>query len=232
MRRVATHLLVSLAVGCIVNILLTWTLARWTSMGEGRGIARDKRIGPATYYTYDSTLTWPGGAPVDWPRPQTGFDGAGTGLEYSSRHYSEIVGPQALQRFNVRLVRAGWPLRSLGWQVWEEEFDSAGPNPKHSSTLLPGTSCGYIDLKRWLGPRGTSIYSINEVHQRLPVVPIWPGFVINSILYGAMAWIACRSMLAWRTWRRSRQGLCPSCGYPVGSSATCTECGRITFSHA
>jgi hypothetical protein len=213
--------------GLSLTVFVAWGCARWSDFDSGRSSARDARSAEEmNNCVHDGALSWPVPAPPEWPNPQFGFDGAAVGMEYSSRHSSEIVGPQALQRFNVRLVRAGWPLRALGWQVWEEEFDSAGPKPKHSSRLVPGTSRGYIDMKRWLGPRGTSVYSINEVHQRLPLVPIWPGCVFNSILYGALAWAACRSTLAWRSWRRHIRGRCPSCGYPVGSSATCTECGR------
>ena len=60
----------------------------------------------------------------------------------------------------------------------------------------------------------------------VPVRPIWAGFAINTLLYAAMLWTLLKPLMAMRRWRRTKRGLCPKCAYPVGSSDTCTECGR------
>jgi len=59
----------------------------------------------------------------------------------------------------------------------------------------------------------------------LPCLPIWPGFAINTIFYAMILWglFATPGMIR-RRWR-VRRGKCPACGYPVGTSAVCTECG-------
>jgi hypothetical protein len=72
---------------------------------------------------------------------------------------------------------------------------------------------------------------------RSPVYPIWSGFVINTVFYAATLWALWllyyfRAAL-WRLNpipnmrgnRRLRRGLCPTCAYPIGESAVCTECG-------
>ena len=56
------------------------------------------------------------------------------------------------------------------------------------------------------------------------VVPV--GFALNTLFYGAVVW--CFFWFAPRTLRRhlrARRGLCPTCGYPVGEAAVCSECG-------
>ncbi len=59
-----------------------------------------------------------------------------------------------------------------------------------------------------------------------PYRPIWPGFALNTLFYAALLWLLF--LLAPRQIRRHvrvRRGLCPACGYPVGESAVCSECG-------
>ena len=57
-------------------------------------------------------------------------------------------------------------------------------------------------------------------------LPIFPGFVVNAILYAAVSLSAYQTVRALRQHRRKRRGLCSGCGYPMGSSGVCTECGR------
>ncbi|MCK4871442.1 MAG: hypothetical protein KAS72_01840 [Phycisphaerales bacterium] len=61
----------------------------------------------------------------------------------------------------------------------------------------------------------------------LPFLPIWPGFLINSVLFGAIVlafWGFVRMIV--RAARRE-DGLCPSCGYDLASGKldSCPECG-------
>ena len=63
----------------------------------------------------------------------------------------------------------------------------------------------------------------------LPTWPVWPGFAINTIFYAAIVWalLAVPGMVKRR--RRIRRGLCVGCGYPLGSSPVCSECGTPLF---
>ena len=64
----------------------------------------------------------------------------------------------------------------------------------------------------------------------IPLAPIWPGFAVNSAIFGA-AWgvvtlIVLGPGVIVRT-RRNARSACFACGYPVGSSTVCTECGQV-----
>ena len=64
----------------------------------------------------------------------------------------------------------------------------------------------------------------------LPIQVIASGFTANTALF-SLTWL-CLLVLpgsARQMHRRSR-GRCESCGYPVGESAVCTECGRAVGS--
>jgi hypothetical protein len=60
----------------------------------------------------------------------------------------------------------------------------------------------------------------------LPVLPLWPGFAINTIFYAAILWLLFAAPGFVRRRIRVRRGQCPACAYPVGSSTVCTECGK------
>ena len=59
----------------------------------------------------------------------------------------------------------------------------------------------------------------------IPLRPIWPGFVINTLFYAVILWLLIPGPFALRRFIRRRRGLCPGCGYLVGESDVCTECG-------
>jgi len=61
----------------------------------------------------------------------------------------------------------------------------------------------------------------------LPLRPAWPGFAINTLLYGVLLWLPIASPFAPRRLVRIGRGLCPGCAYPRGASPMCTECGKM-----
>ena len=60
---------------------------------------------------------------------------------------------------------------------------------------------------------------------KLPWRPIWPGFVVNTLLFAAAVWVLFAVPLGVRRIIRARGGRCPQCGYPAGASGVCPECG-------
>ena len=107
---------------------------------------------------------------------------------------------------------AGWPMQSLRGDAWNKTaFDWRRPAPQWvagSVILLGGTGNGFdtFDLA-------------------LPLLPIWPGFAINTVFYAFIVWLLFAVPFVLRRRRRIRRGLCPKCAYPVGTSDVCTECG-------
>jgi len=60
----------------------------------------------------------------------------------------------------------------------------------------------------------------------VPLHPIWPGFVINTIFYAAVVWLLIPGPFVLRRFIRVKRGRCVKCGYPSGESAVCSECGK------
>jgi hypothetical protein len=55
------------------------------------------------------------------------------------------------------------------------------------------------------------------------------GLVLNPLIVGGAAWMVL--VLPWflgiiiTRWSRRRRNRCMACGYPIGTSSVCTECG-------
>ena len=58
-----------------------------------------------------------------------------------------------------------------------------------------------------------------------PAKPAWPGFAVNSIFYAAILGVVYMGILRFIRKRRTMKNCCRNCGYPIGSSPVCTECG-------
>ncbi len=107
---------------------------------------------------------------------------------------------------NQRMVHAyhvssGWPERSMSGEAWDAFV--LGERPKWSNN-------------RWAMFVGTGW---------IPLRPMWPGFAVNTIFYATILWLLIPGPFVLRRFFRRRRGLCVKCGYPVGESGVCTECG-------
>jgi hypothetical protein len=61
----------------------------------------------------------------------------------------------------------------------------------------------------------------------LPLIPIWPGLLLDTGFYGALWALPLFSLPLLRTHRRRRKGRCPRCGYDLKHAFEpgCPECG-------
>ncbi len=113
-------------------------------------------------------------------------------------------------------VRIGWPGRSF--------VGRHSVNP----VQMPTTYEGAIRLPDSLIQltRGKSRFD-------LPIKPIWSGFAINTIFYGAILWLLSLGPSATRRLIRRKRGRCINCGYDLrgaswgasGGGGVCPECG-------
>jgi hypothetical protein len=53
------------------------------------------------------------------------------------------------------------------------------------------------------------------------------GFLGDSLFFTVLFLVCtiCLNVMSPLRGCRTRRGLCPSCGYPIGRNALCTECG-------
>lgn len=111
----------------------------------------------------------------------------------------------------------GWPCLA----VWGGIRPPSGPWSNGAAASQDWMVRGAIPLSQY-SPKGRNYVALKW----LPYLPVWPGFAINSMFYAATIWLLFTGPRTLRRWRRLRRGLCVACGYPVGQSATCTECGK------
>lgn len=112
----------------------------------------------------------------------------------------------------VGTYTAGWPLRSLRYWV---EYPPGSPSLLNDEDA---TIVGGIPLPA-SGDMRDSI-------RALAITPVFPGFLLNTLLFGGCCYLVFGAPFEFRRWLRLRNRRCPKCAYPFGTSATCTECGR------
>ncbi|MCH7849745.1 MAG: hypothetical protein IIB53_15465 [Planctomycetes bacterium] len=61
----------------------------------------------------------------------------------------------------------------------------------------------------------------------LAVLPIWPGFGINTLFYATILWLLSFGPFTARRFIRNKRGHCIKCGYDLGHAdhRACPECG-------
>jgi len=61
----------------------------------------------------------------------------------------------------------------------------------------------------------------------LPLIPLWPGFILDTALFALAAWFPLAAVRTLRRIRCRRLGRCPRCAYDVQDLAVCPECGSM-----
>ena len=155
---------------------------------------------PGEYSTlHNIERVWPRGVPPGWSAPIWGQQYIGFGWTLDTFLSAPPDTPQASHVF---LFRAGWPALAL------EALDRS-----------------YVADSAYSG--GTWYFGLETgEYPAFPLRPIWPGFAINTGFYAATLWLLIPGPFVLRRFLRVRRGLCPKCGYPMGESSVCTECGQ------
>ncbi len=130
------------------------------------------------------------------------------------------VGPQGAEQIHIH--RAGWPMASMEGRehnpitpgtvpIQKPSYKAAIPLPTDDTLLVPLVGGGYSE---------------SPYVRVLPLLPVWPGFAINTLVYAVGAilvaglwWLARRAL-------RKFRGRCLSCGYDLRRdySTGCPEC--------
>jgi hypothetical protein len=114
-------------------------------------------------------------------------------------------------------------------RTWCHEITLGGTRHASYVSVRVGWPCLCLETARYDGRidrlRTRTISGTADALQRT----VWPGFAVNTIFYAAILWLLLAAPFALRRRLRKQRGLCPACAYPIGESATCTECGaRVT----
>lgn len=207
--------LVSLLLGVAVNVGVAWGLAAF--VGEPPP--------PAKQIVAPQPFRWPRQVAEGWPEPSqvsigrwwccTTIHAVGHNLLDDPEALAAQPPPEQLS-CQLYVYQWGWPMRSL-----EIQWPHAQPMLVSIWLFERPTEAG---LRTGL-PVPTSITRSSE-RTHIPLMPVWPGFVINSLVYAALAGSAVFGPGVVRRSARRRSGRCVMCGYEVVGLARCPECGE------
>lgn len=113
----------------------------------------------------------------------------------------------------------GFPFRSVQFRDAAAEHYQYGPDYPAFTHAVDITHT----LPVW--KRGLPTGLTSRRHQLLPLDPVLPGFVLNTLVYASLPALVLTAFHL-RAQRRRRQSRCPGCGYPVAGLPTCPECGQ------
>lgn len=201
-RRIA----IALGVGVMITVLMAWGLDR----------AQPTRVRSKTALP----PVWPIDVPADWPMNPHGGEQihwVGMDVRFTMAVFMQGLesesGDISVKNCCLTERRSGWPCRALAlWDGWTD-----------SSLSIVNLELGLMRTgvawpKRWPTAK------IGE-DDRLPIFPLWPGFAINTLFYGGLAWATMAGVSYLKHRRRAKPGMCVACGYPVSGLNVCPECG-------
>lgn len=223
--------------GAVVNMAVAWTCAVYGTMDRSgmiyipnqgeRAVWRDPApsevTGEPALVVRSHSWGFAGMHMVGDRPPDSTLETRGDeeGIVADIQFSSHVQRPDVLDA--VLVVNAGWPMRALEGRRWHLSV----PVGWHFSET------GFAMQQQ--GERATSVsefelpVNVNTAgageSRMLPLLPLWWGFTINTLLYGMILWLLFLGPFAARRMLRRRRGLCARCAYPIGKSPVCTECG-------
>ncbi|MBS0197039.1 MAG: hypothetical protein JSR77_09790 [Planctomycetes bacterium] len=205
--RPARRLFLLFILGMLLSVTASWTCAMFAKCTDGKLIA---------VYGDDSVKPLPPDAPAEW-HIRSWHHAYGVGIDYQLITECEWMGslPGVRQGLGpqrtLTLVRVGWPMVAM---AFSERYREVQTPVSHFETVW--TSGIEVPAKRF--PAAGFV-------RRLPIRPIWWGFILNSVIYAIAIGGVISMLRAVRRWRRRRHGLCEQCAYPTGTGPACPECG-------
>ena len=117
----------------------------------------------------------------------------------------------------------GWPMLSLSSAV-KSDAPELLENMSSEAEVLWGLR---------LSQDSAQISALLYANILLPTRIIWPGFVIDTIMYAAIVWFVVFVPFATRRLIRRKRGLCIKCGYDLRhvEHEKCPECGAAIRRH-
>ncbi len=209
--RFAIVAVVCLLLGAVTTVGVAWSVALLPTRSP-----IDGEMGADV-----SQAGWPVSVPAGWQAPTDRFHSESWASDW--QWVSQVDGPRgdvAVATHSVTVLRFGWPLRALQSQ------DGVDGKPAAAESRS-----GAWSLTSWR--RGWELAGAVRPWeaQRVPLLPLFPGFALDTALYAAAWYLLLFTPLplyrAGRRRFRVSRGMCASCGYDLNASTNrpCPECG-------
>lgn len=193
-----------LAAGAVVNVVVAWGIAVWVPVPGFTHGSRGAEV-PSSMHMI----------PSDWQPCVRVEEARGIGRTETCAFFG-TAGTNSYKgaEFHIRHMQSGWPMRSM--ESWGT-LDLRGQQPWTVATHYGVRIPNVVPRLGRYGPR----FFFN-----LPLRPDMPGFPVNTSLYAATLFFLIHALRRFRAGLLLRRRKCPTCAYPIGVSAKCTECGR------
>lgn len=208
MKRRITIIAVFVLAGAVINVAVAWLL--FAHHFHGGAAARSQT----------NAFNWTSG---DWPfRPPVGWPQSPIVSELRAVGYSDTEARNAAHPFDATrcmiLTQSGWPMLALQSR-WLYSL------PNEEGWTERGTFAARYDYGIYAPAWMFRIKSADSV--LMPVRLNWPGFAVNSVLYGGALWSLTLGPFTLRRMLRKQRGGCVTCGYDLtgNTSGRCPECG-------
>lgn len=212
MRKRWAKVVVSLLLGVVINVGVAWgVMLRF-------GVPTSQ---PQRMHGEGKDIAWLKPVPVDWPAAANSWSRVewwnctiDDQMVVPVRTPGDRVERHVFGSLWVRIVSWGWPRASLGvvWMRKEPITMDAEGMPRRERGVRGGLP---MPAQFQRGPWAN----------RLPIMPMWPGFAVNTFLYAVISGAVLFGPGATKRALRRRRGLCLKCGYDVAGLQACPECG-------
>jgi hypothetical protein len=165
-------------------------------------------------------LRWPRTPPPGWSLPVSEVKhSSGFGIEVivAVAQTPDTPVHNGIQYIDASVTKmtvtyAGWPWLSTLMERQEEYY---WMEPERNT-----------DTWRYVAPF-TYTPKSRLTASHFPVLPVWPGTLFNSLLFGMCSWMLVHVPRLVRRYIRQHHGRCPVCGYDMNNLKTsvCPECG-------